>query len=736
MQVEILLAAMVLAVAVLVAVDLLRRTSDAAHEQADRPAHDAEREMYPASRTGPAAFPHPAVRGGRSPDTAPAETYGPVADGRQHRDAGTATSRPGLHGARKNWHVSTRLALLAAISAAAAALVTAGTVRAVTAFQGASFHSDVSSVHDGAVVSAIVACIFAVIVLVLGLWCAIILIRSVLRPLHTLQAGAVELAEVRLPDALRRISQAGQRRPVDIKAVGVSSPDEIGEVARAFDQMQREVLRLAVNEAGLHERLGEMFVELAHRSHSLVERQTRLIADLEQGERDTRRLASLLKMDHITTRMRRQVQNLLVLAGHELPGRWNQPVTLADVIRAAISEIEDYERVSFSAQPGIAVAGPAVNDVVHLIAELADNATSLSAADTPVDISGRALASGGVLIEVTDQGVGMSPDQMAQANWQLDHPSAADVTAWRSMSFMVVGRLAALHGARVRLQQAESGGLAALVWLPDAIVMTADTAPSPGPGGIDGFRSRPGAHEATAPDWPAMTGPGCGPAEREAGEATALSPAPVIEDFDLAAGQRRIPAQVPGTGPSPRPARPGARARLLTRPRPPARDLPARDLPARDLPARDQAGATSGAQANPPEGGPAPSPEPPQHEHRLPVYEAVESDWFRNRGKTLGGAGATEGEGGWASPADAGWHAAGAVAAPSSGGLTTAGLPVRVPRANLVPGAISGPQPAPPVSARSAAAVRDRLAGFQRGVSQGRAATGSALDSRGQDKNS
>jgi len=131
------------------------------------------------------------------------------------------------------------------------------------------------------------------------------------------------------------------------------------------------VLGVTSDEAGLRGKLGEMFVELSSRSQTLVERQIRLIDELEQGEQDAGRLASLFKMDHIATRMRRHSQNLLVLAGHELPGRWSQPVALIDVIRAAVSELEEYERVSLTAQPGIAISGSAVKDVVHLLAELA-----------------------------------------------------------------------------------------------------------------------------------------------------------------------------------------------------------------------------------------------------------------------------------------------------------------------------------------------------------------------------
>jgi signal transduction histidine kinase len=652
MQVEILLAVLVLAVAILVAVDLLRRSSDPAHEHVEPPVHDA------------------------GPPTPPDRSR-PPADGRQRPDTGAAMA-PGVRppGGRKNWQVRTRLSLLAAIAAAAAALVTAGAVRAANALTGPSFHSDISSVHDGAIVSAFVACVFAVSVLAAGVWSIAILMRSVLRPLYRLRAGAVELAEVRLPRALHHVSQAGaEGQPIDVTTIGLSCADEIGEIARAFDQVQREALRLAASEAGLRERLSEVFVGMARRSQSLLERQARLMGDLEQGERDTERRADLLKMDRIAARMRRYAQNLLVLAGHELPGPLNQPVTLTDVIRAAVSEIEEHGRISFSAQPGIAISGPAVGDVVHLIAELAENAVSLSAADTPVDISGRTLAGGGVLIDVTDQGVGMSPDRMAQANWQLEHPSAADSAISAGMGFLVVGKLAARHGARVRLQPAESGGLTALVWLPDDIVMTPGPAASPGFGGFDSSTSGPGPRQAAGPGRPAEPEP-------EPGDVRVPVPAPTLEDIAVTAGQRRIPAPLPGPGQRPGPAR-RTRLRPITRPRPPAPDQPP----------------------------------------GLPIYEAVESDWFRSHRKAPGHTVAAEA--GWAPPADEGWHAAEAVAAPASGGVSMAGLPVRVPRANLVPGAISSPQPTAPLPPRSASAIRDRLAGFQRGTSQGRAAVSS-----------
>ena len=222
-----------------------------------------------------------------------------------------------------------------------------------------------------------------------------------------------------------------------------------------------------------------MFVNLSRRSQPLVERQIPLIDDLEQGEEDPERLSNLFQMDHLATRMRRNSENLLVLAGHELSRRWNQPVALIDVLRAAVSEIEQYERVSMNIQDGIAVRGQAVNDAVHLLAELAENATSFSVAETPVTVAGHLLSGGGVLLDISDQGIGMGAEEMAHANWRLDNLPVVDVAVSRRMGLFVVARLAARHGIRVRLRSASAGGLTSLVWLPDETV-THEDGNSPG----------------------------------------------------------------------------------------------------------------------------------------------------------------------------------------------------------------------------------------------------------------
>src|SRR5579862_6311952 len=502
MVVEILLVCLVLAVAVLTAVDMARTPSASPHGQAARPAYDTGRAFTgspsgstaitdfrpePAAfRPEPAAFrPEPAAfrsepAAFRSEPAAPGvpaaardatparppEGAGPAAGSREPARTGSPAVHPASSRALKDWRVGSRLWLLAGISAVAAVAVAFCAVRIVGALHGSSISSPVTSVRRGAITSAIGYGVALVIVLALAAWFAIAVARSVLRPLGRLRAGVVEL-----PEVVRRISEGHtQGRLPAVKPVDHDSSGELGEAARAFDQMRTQTLRMAANEASVRGTLSTMFTNLSRRSQSLVERQIRLIESLEQAEHDPGHLASLAKMNRIAARMHRSSQNLLVLAGHELPNRWNQPVALGGVIRAAMSEIEDHERISLSGQPDIAVRGPAVNDVAHLLAELTENATSFSAGDTPVDVSSKLLTTGGALIEITDRGLGMPPKDMAYANWQLENAQEPDVNVPKWMGLFVVARLAARHGIRVRLQPAEFGGLTALVWLPDDIL--------------------------------------------------------------------------------------------------------------------------------------------------------------------------------------------------------------------------------------------------------------------------
>ena len=669
--------------------------------------------------------------------------------------------------------------------------------------------SRAAALHKSALTTAIVVGAAVLLVLALSLFLTVIIGRSMVRPLRRLRAGALEVAGVRLPEMVRRMSEADGGGSFEVAPIDVDSSDEIGEVARAFDQVHREALRLAANEAALRGNVNAMFVNLSRRSQSLVERQIRLIDDLEQGEQDPERLSNLFQMDHLATRMRRNSENLLVLAGHEASRRWNQPVALVDVLRAAVSEIEQYERVSMNVQPGISVRGQAVNDVVHLVAELVENATSFSSAETPVAVSGHLLNSGGVLLDISDQGVGMGAEEMAHANWRLDNPPVVDVAVSRRMGLFVVARLAARHGIRVRLRPATTGGLTALVWLPDETVThegngspaglrrferNGSGGPAPlealsGNGSNGGewggpLRGRSAAEEAVnaarAPrftplhaengdsaataGFPALTpawedpatAPPSGPAWGD-GPPTPDAPSwenpPVKSSWDdppLSTPAPSAPPPAASTGPIPSVPSNGTSPAFGTSLSGDGASQPPR-LPTR--PVRNLGSDPGSARREvvvPPVG-------PDGQGNRLPIFESVESDWFRrgrhsaDRPNSAAGAAAAGGAaaggsaaaaaapesnntGGWsASAADEGWRAAEAVSKPASGGVTLSGLPKRVPKANLVPGTVgASAEPAAPTPVRSAAVTRQRFASFQRGVREARAAANSEDDAGGE----
>jgi signal transduction histidine kinase len=659
----------------------------------------------------------------------------------------------------------------------------------------AQISSRAASLHKSALTAAIAVGAAVLLVLALSLFLTVVIGRSMVRPLRRLRAGALEVAGVRLPEMVRRMSEADGGGSFEVAPIDVDSSDEIGEVARAFDQVHREALRLAANEAALRGNVNAMFVNLSRRSQSLVERQIRLIDDLEQGEQDPERLSNLFQMDHLATRMRRNSENLLVLAGHEASRRWNQPVALVDVLRAAVSEIEQYERVSMNVQPGISARGQAVNDVVHLVAELVENATSFSSAETPVTVSGHLLNSGGVLLDISDQGVGMGAEEMAHANWRLDNPPVVDVAVSRRMGLFVVARLAARHGIRVRLRPATTGGLTALVWLPDETVTHEGNG---SPGGLRRFeRNGTGSPDSletlagngTGGEW----GPRRGRSAAE--EAVNAARAPRFTPLQAENGDSAVTAGFPAITPSwddPAPASPGpawddapSTPDTPSWENPPAQpSVPSWDDPPLSTPAASApppAASTGPMPAVPSNGtppvfgtslsgdgasqpprlptrpvrslgssdaGPArrevvvPPAGPGGEANRLPIFESVESDWFRrgrhSADRPNSGAAApepsTSDTGGWAaSAADEGWRAAEASSKPASGGVTLSGLPKRVPKANLVPGTVgANAEPASPPPVRSAAVTRQRFASFQRGVREARAAVNSDDDAGGE----
>ncbi|PDP88863.1 histidine kinase [Glycomyces fuscus] len=348
--------------------------------------------------------------------------------------------------------------------------------------------ADADSLRDEAMGRALIDLLVVAIVLLAVFVLTSLVVRSLVRPLRALEDGARRVAERDLPDAINRMQEAGTApENVRVTPIEVDTHDEIGEVARAFDDVHRVALTLASDEAALRSNVNAMFVNLSRRSQTLVERQLRLIDGLEQSEQDADRLSDLFQLDHLATRMRRNNENLLVLSGQDNTRKWAQPVPLVDVLRGAVSEVEQYERVNVRAPSHISVLGRPVNDVIHLVAELVENATSFSPHDTEVLVSAKTLDNGGVQVDVTDSGIGMAPEDMAAINARLAAPPVIDVAVSRRMGLFVVSRLAHRHGVRLRLEEAHGGGTTAHVIFPPDLLIT----PVEGQHALGGADSRP-----------------------------------------------------------------------------------------------------------------------------------------------------------------------------------------------------------------------------------------------------
>ncbi|MCX4746613.1 nitrate- and nitrite sensing domain-containing protein [Kitasatospora sp. NBC_01287] len=358
------------------------------------------------------------------------------------------------------------------------------------------------------------------LVLLVAVIGAALVARSMVRSLTKLQTAAEDVAERRLPELVKTLSESDPHDvDVTVEPVGIDSSDEIGHVAHAFDMVHSEAVRLAAEQALLRGNINSMFTNLSRRSQGLIQRQLSLISELESREADPDQLASLFKLDHLATRMRRNGENLLVLAGEDPGRRWTRPVPLVDVLRAAASEVEQYERIELATVPSAEVAGRVVNDLVHLLAELLENATSFSSPQTRVRVTGHSLPDGRVLVEIHDTGIGLSPDDLAEINERLANPPTVDVSVSRRMGLFVVGRLSLRHGIRIQLRPSDSGGTTALVMLPVDVTNSADRrAPRPGQGqgGLPGKGQRGVAptprQQRTLPGAPAPAlGQGGGP---------------------------------------------------------------------------------------------------------------------------------------------------------------------------------------------------------------------------------
>lgn len=605
--------------------------------------------------------------------------------------------------------------------------------------------SQALSLRDDTRAQAVQETIVVLLLLALGLAVTLLAAASILRPLRRLRADAITIAEERLPQAIQRIREAGPDSDIQVQPVDIRSREEIGQVARAFDAVHVEAIRLAAEQEQLRRNVNELFVNLSRRSQALVERQLALIDRLENDEQDPDQLSQLFRLDHLAARMRRNNDNLMVLAGSDASRGGGRALRVVDVVRAAVSETEQYERVTVRATPGVTVAAATSHDLVHLLAELLDNATVFSAPDTSVTVDVEGSSADGMRIEVADQGLGIPHNDLDEFNSKLAEPPVVDAGVPRQMGLFVVAHLARRHGIRVWLRPGAGGrGTVAVVEVPPAVlagggdVMTGSATASVQARPVNGSSARPTPSFATA-----LPAADTGPISRPSVPSPAVAPEP------------RTPAPLFSSASPAVPERPAAA---------PVPDLPVVAAPP-DPPAVTVAaeGPDDDPLTGPIERVTVHSDGATQWdgsvEEETPIFREL-SAWFRTStpatavrtpepvngvshdGHQTSAADGANGAGqaatvhriptspvapqpavasaAFASAADEGWIAAAAAGAEQPAELTASGLPRRRPMAQLVPGSAPSASAAPTVRNRDADAVRGRLANYQRGLQTGR----------------
>jgi signal transduction histidine kinase len=571
---------------------------------------------------------------------------------------------------------------------------------------------------------AIITAVLMLAILVATIALTVAVARSITGPLRRLRRSALETADIELPALVSRIHNDG---PAVVRNVGDAvkpeGTDEIGQVANAFNDVYSTAIRVAGEQAMLRQNLDTIVVNLSRRTQTLVDRQLGEIDNLEERERDPDQLGTLFRIDHLATRVRRHAESLLVLAGVEEMRRVRTAAPVLEVVRTAVSEVEQYPRVKFGVMPTDLVIPAAVDDVAHLLAELLDNATEFSAPSTQVTITSQPLLGGGLRIQVADAGVGIPPEELLELNERLRQPSDIDVAASKTLGLYVVARLAARHRILVRLVPGEPSGTVAQVDLPVQVVVSPlDTAEGVAP---------------AVPEQPQA-------ASLLDGEAIREAPPPTVG-----------PLQPPG-----QPSQPAPTPLPIARPLQPvngqvgANGAPARaEMRPAEAPAR-------------PEKRSLRAPQPKLPESDSPIFEAVKSAWFQSGGSAIE----------WSTPADEGWRRAAAALrsaeeaaaarrargpsdaappvfsdapppVPEEAGVaevaeelafSTAGLPVRRRGGTQIPGSIAeitGEMPgvSHEVTEQDAGKVASTLSNLQRGVTRGREATGGWVPKRPDD---
>ncbi|MEU4239439.1 nitrate- and nitrite sensing domain-containing protein [Actinoplanes sp. NPDC026619] len=540
------------------------------------------------------------------------------------------------------------------------------------------------------------------LVLIVAIALAVLLARSLNLSLRRLREGALAVANRDLPDAVARLRDArtlGENGAEDIirqlrDPIRLTSKDEIGQVGQAFNVVHREAVRIAAEQAALRTTVSAMFLNLARRSQSLVDRMIGELDSIERTEEDPKRLARLFELDHLATRMRRNDENLLVLAGADSSPPRREDALLVDALRASQSEVELYNRIEFgTVDTDVAIAALAVNDVVRLVAELLDNATRFSPPTTSVVADARRIRDY-VVIQVEDRGLGMSEEQMDQLNRRLAETPNVDVAAFRLMGLAVVSRLASRYGIRVELRANLEGGTVAQVILPASIVVL----PNRRDGQLNGGGHTPELSAAPRGSWDSMS------AMSATATLPAIAPEPWRDQHQMSApsvpshpqlpmfpSQRPEPAPEPAPTPNrpplptrvakPATAEGGMNGFVPTVPAPtPMSPTPMSPTPA---PGQPDSGSWGAALAAMPPVPAQAMPAPAEDRTDSPIFVQMQQSWFRNHDTA-----ATEE---WGMPT------AGYAPPPNSGGgeKKSAPAPASRPAPAPAPAPVAAPPPAP-----------------------------------------
>ncbi|NJC73489.1 histidine kinase [Planosporangium thailandense] len=371
-------------------------------------------------------------------------------------------------------------------------------LKAFIAALGQDINRRINDAADTARLNLTLTGLGGLLAVALSLLLTIRLGRSVSVRLAGLRGAALDLADARLPDVVARLRR-GERVDAALEAPPLDlGDDEIGQVGQAFNRVRRTAIEAAVDEATLRQGINQFFVNIARRSQSLLHRQLALLDSMERRTTEPEELENLFRIDHLATRMRRHAEDLVILAGNT-PGRgWRQPVPMIDVIRGAISEIEDYSRVKLSVLGEEALIGPAVGDLVHLLAELIENGTHYSPPTTPVIVTGQAVGNG-FAVEIEDRGLGMTPEALEATNRRLLNPPDFDLADSAQLGLFVVARLAAKHGIRVQLRHSIFAGVTAVVLIPTDLIVAV---------GELGDAQHVTPHNGVTQQFPAMVGAG------------------------------------------------------------------------------------------------------------------------------------------------------------------------------------------------------------------------------------